>query len=61
MGDKATAKATMKAAGVPVVPGSDGIIPDFKTCQKLAKEAGYPVNAIEIKVKAPKAEPFLLK
>jgi len=43
MGDKATAKATMKAAGVPCVPGSDGIIPDFETCKKLAVEVGYPV------------------
>ncbi|WP_343766479.1 acetyl-CoA carboxylase biotin carboxylase subunit [Gangjinia marincola] len=43
MGDKATAKATMKAAGVPCVPGSDGIIEDFKECKKLAKETGYPV------------------
>ena len=43
MGDKATAKATMKAAGVPCVPGSDGIIPDFEACKKIAKETGYPV------------------
>ncbi|TVZ22125.1 acetyl-CoA carboxylase biotin carboxylase subunit [Dokdonia sp. Hel_I_63] len=43
MGDKATAKKTMKAAGVPCVPGSDGIIKDFEECQKLAKETGYPV------------------
>jgi len=43
MGDKATAKETMKAAGVPCVPGSDGIIKDFKECQKLALETGYPV------------------
>ncbi len=43
MGDKASAKATMKEAGVPCVPGSEGVIPDFKTCQKLAKESGYPV------------------
>ncbi|GGH68461.1 MAG: acetyl-CoA carboxylase biotin carboxylase subunit [Bacteroidetes bacterium] len=43
MGDKATAKATMKAAGVPCVPGSDGLIPDFQACIKLAKEVGYPV------------------
>ncbi len=43
MGDKATAKATMKAAGVPCVPGSDGIIEDFKECKKIAKEIGYPV------------------
>jgi len=43
MGDKATAKATMKAAGVPCVPGSDGILPDFETAKKVAKEIGYPV------------------
>ncbi|WP_299678192.1 acetyl-CoA carboxylase biotin carboxylase subunit [uncultured Dokdonia sp.] len=43
MGDKATAKATMKAAGVPCVPGSDGIIADFEECTKLALEVGYPV------------------
>jgi len=43
MGDKASAKATMIAAGVPCIPGSDGIIPDFETCIQLANEAGYPV------------------
>ena len=43
MGDKATAKETMKAAGVPCVPGSDGIIEDFEQCKKVAKETGYPV------------------
>ncbi len=43
MGDKASAKETMKEAGVPTVPGSEGIIPDFKTAQKLAEEVGYPV------------------
>jgi acetyl-CoA carboxylase biotin carboxylase subunit len=43
MGDKASAIATMKAAGVPTVPGSDGLIPDFETCEKLAKKIGYPV------------------
>ncbi|MCL4137332.1 UNVERIFIED_CONTAM: hypothetical protein GTU68_009215 [Idotea baltica] len=43
MGDKASAKATMKEAGVPCVPGSDGIIEDFEQCQKIAKETGYPV------------------
>ncbi|WP_338732333.1 acetyl-CoA carboxylase biotin carboxylase subunit [Mangrovimonas cancribranchiae] len=43
MGDKATAKATMKAAGVPCVPGSDGIIEDYDECEKLAEEVGYPV------------------
>ena len=43
MGDKATAKATMKAAGVPTIPGSDGLINDFTQCKKLAKKVGYPV------------------
>lgn len=43
MGDKANAKATMKAAGVPCVPGSEGIIADFAECEKLAKLTGYPV------------------
>ena len=43
MGDKANAKATMKAAGVPCVPGSDGIIKYFEDCKKIAKKTGYPV------------------
>ena len=43
MGDKASAKATMKAAGVPTIPGSEGILKDFEETQKLASEAGYPV------------------
>jgi acetyl-CoA carboxylase biotin carboxylase subunit len=43
MGDKATAKATMKAAGVPCIPGSEGIIEDFQECEKIALESGYPV------------------
>jgi len=43
MGDKANAKATMKAAGVPCVPGSDGVIETFEECEKLAIETGYPV------------------
>ena len=43
MGDKAAAKSTMKKAGVPTIPGSEGLIPNFKTCEKLAKEIGYPV------------------
>lgn len=43
MGDKATAKATMKAAGVPCVPGSDGILESFEQAKKVAKEIGYPV------------------
>ena len=43
MGDKASAKATMKAAGVPTIPGSEGILEDFEEAQKLAAEMGYPV------------------
>jgi acetyl-CoA carboxylase biotin carboxylase subunit len=43
MGDKATAKATMKAAGVPCVPGSDGLLESLEHTVKLAKEFGYPV------------------
>lgn len=43
MGDKASAKSTMIAAGVPCIPGSEGVIPDFKTCVKVAKKTGYPV------------------
>ena len=43
MGDKASAKATMKEAGVPIVPGSEGIIESFSKAKKLAKKIGYPV------------------
>ncbi len=43
MGDKAAAKDTMKKAGVPTIPGSDGLINDYKHCKKLAIEIGYPV------------------
>lgn len=43
MGDKASAKATMKAAGVPCVPGSEGLLESFEQAQKLSKEMGYPV------------------
>ena len=43
MGDKANAKSTMIAAGVPCVPGSEGVIQDFEECEKLAVETGYPV------------------
>lgn len=43
MGDKASAKATMKAAGVPTIPGSEGLIEDMKAARKIAKEIGYPV------------------
>jgi acetyl-CoA carboxylase biotin carboxylase subunit len=43
MGDKATAKATMRAAGVPVVPGSDGLLESLEHAKKTAAEIGYPV------------------
>ena len=43
MGDKASAKATMKAAGVPTIPGSEGILESFEETEKLASEMGYPV------------------
>ncbi|WP_271406299.1 acetyl-CoA carboxylase biotin carboxylase subunit [Tenacibaculum soleae] len=43
MGDKANAKSTMIAAGVPCVPGSEGVIENFDACIKTAKETGYPV------------------
>ncbi len=43
MGDKATAKETMKAAGVPCVPGSEGLLEDLAHAKKTAKEIGYPV------------------
>lgn len=43
MGDKATAKATMIKAGVPTVPGSEGLIDTLTDAIKAAKEVGYPV------------------
>ena len=43
MGDKATAKATMIAAGVPVVPGTEGLVTDIELAKKEAKRIGYPV------------------
>ncbi len=43
MGDKSQAKAVMKAAGVPVVPGSDGEIASFEEARRIAEEIGYPV------------------
>ena len=43
MGDKASAKATMEAAGVPTIPGSKGLIASFEQAKKIAKEVGYPV------------------
>jgi acetyl-CoA carboxylase biotin carboxylase subunit len=43
MGDKATAKATMKEAGIPTIPGSEGLLENYEECEKLAEEIGYPV------------------
>jgi acetyl-CoA carboxylase, biotin carboxylase subunit len=43
MGDKATAKETMKKAGVPTVPGSDGLLEDIEEGIRQATEIGYPV------------------
>ena len=43
MGDKITAKETMKALGVPCVPGSDGGVPDYETAITVAAGIGYPV------------------
>jgi acetyl-CoA carboxylase biotin carboxylase subunit len=43
MGDKATAKETMKAAGVPVVPGSEGLIASIELAKIEAEKIGYPV------------------
>lgn len=43
MGDKVTAKETMIAANVPVVPGSDGLVPSIKKGIQISAEIGYPV------------------
>jgi len=43
MGDKISAKDTMKALGVPCVPGSTGGVPDVESALKIGKEFGYPV------------------
>lgn len=43
MGDKITAKDTMRALGVPCVPGSAGGVPDLDTASSVAREIGYPV------------------
>lgn len=43
MGDKSVAKQTMKEAGVPVIPGSDGIVEDLDEAIRLGREIGYPV------------------
>lgn len=43
MGDKASAKETMKKAGVPTIPGSDGLLESLKEAQSIAKKIKYPV------------------
>ena len=43
MGDKITAKETMIAAGVPVIPGSEGLVNDLEEGIKIAGEIGYPI------------------
>lgn len=43
MGDKANAKRTMVSAGVPVVPGSDGIVETLEQAREICAEIGYPV------------------
>lgn len=43
MGNKSVAKNTMKAAGVPVVPGSEGILKGIEDGKKIASDIGYPV------------------
>jgi acetyl-CoA carboxylase biotin carboxylase subunit len=43
MGDKASARALMQAAGVPVVPGSEGVLSDPAAARQLAEQIGYPV------------------
>ncbi len=43
MGDKATAKETMKKAGVPTIPGSEGLLSSVDEGLKIAKKIGYPV------------------
>ncbi len=43
MGDKIAAKAAMAAVGIPLVPGSDGAVPDLETARFVANRIGYPV------------------
>jgi len=43
LGDKSLAKRTMKDAGVPVIPGSDGIVNDYQEALEAVKSIGYPV------------------
>ena len=43
MGNKSIAKDTMRAAGVPVVPGSDGVVDTLEEARRVAKDVGYPI------------------
>ena len=43
MGDKSNAKDTMKKAGVPIIPGSDGLLENLTEAKKIAGQIGYPV------------------
>jgi acetyl-CoA carboxylase biotin carboxylase subunit len=43
MGDKITAKETMIKAGVPCIPGSEGLVKDLADAKKTAKVVGYPI------------------
>jgi acetyl-CoA carboxylase biotin carboxylase subunit len=43
MGDKIAAKSAMASLGVPLVPGSDGAVPDLTTAYSIARQIGYPV------------------
>ncbi|MFN4123584.1 MAG: acetyl-CoA carboxylase biotin carboxylase subunit [Flavobacteriales bacterium] len=43
MGDKSMAKETMKAAGVPTIPGSDGLLDSYDNAKKVAKKIKYPI------------------
>ena len=43
MGDKSSAKETMKKAGIPTIPGSDGIVQSLEDAQKIAQKIGYPI------------------
>lgn len=43
MGDKASAKTTMKAAGVPTIPGNEGILESLEEATSIANDIGYPI------------------
>jgi acetyl-CoA carboxylase biotin carboxylase subunit len=43
MGDKAAAKTLMRKAGVPVIPGSDGVVESFEDAREIAGQVGFPV------------------